>query len=240
MAYVSSNAAIPGTSGPSACAIKRSNARIARARAFTDAGRQQLYDTIPTLESFAAISPTLGGQAAEILSQTDASRQSVLYGAAAPDNLPQSQGGPVGSVAPTVVPLSGTPQQVMGCSKPMSTRTFQNFSATPAPKAVVMPERAPTFTQFPPSFFSVQQPVETRVSSPGGAPVSLPGLPIGRYMSIQPGMSGFSPPWGDSQAQPSNARNGGNGDGGPSWKAGLLIVGGLVLLGALGSKRGRW
>ena len=222
MAYVSSNATIPGTSGPSACAIKRSNARIARARAFTDAGRQQLYDTIPTLESFAAISPTLGGQAAQILSQTDASRQSVLYGAAAPDNLPQSQGGPVASVAPTVVPLSGTPQQVMGCSKPMSTRTFQNFSATPAPKAVVMPERAPTFTQYQPSFFSVQR-LKTEPDT-----------------SIR-GMSGFSPPWGDVEAQPSNGPggNGGTGDGGPNWKAGLLIVGGLVLLGALGSKRGR-
>jgi hypothetical protein len=235
MAYVSSNAPIPGTSGPSACAIKRSNTRIARARAFTDAGRQRVYDLTPTLDSFAAISPTLAGNAAQILEQTDVSRQSVMYGAASPDNLPQSSQAPISSVAPTVVPLSGTPQQVMGCSHPMRLRAVQDLSSTPAPKAVVMPEPAPAFTQFAPSFFSAPQPLEQR----GGAPVSLPGLPIGRYMSI--GMSGFSPPWGDVEAQPSNGPggNGGTGDGGPSWKTGLLVVGGFILLAAFGSKRGR-
>lgn len=81
-----------------------------------DSGRQRVYELTPSMESFAAINPALAGTAAKILTQSDLARQSAIFYGEAGRALPPQEFLDVASTAPTVVPLSGTVEQVMGCS----------------------------------------------------------------------------------------------------------------------------
>lgn len=189
------------------CKARASELRLARTQCQVNKGRIGLFDTTPSLDSLAVISPELASDAATLLQQSEVGRASVV-GAGTPAGSIQGAGywGAVNRAAPRVQPLNGLPRDMNACG------AAANLPAMPVRSAAVptMPKAAP-------------------VLAAGGAYVSPPGLPH-KYM----GLAGVAAPWGDAAV--SEAAEGGTEAGGlvgwvksnPWLVAGL--VGGLVLL----------
>ncbi len=206
MAYLSSNA--------SASCVAASNARIQEAQYQAARGRLGTFLTTPPLSSFD--SPTLAGDAARILAQSELGRASIL-GNGTPDTGKQGGAGSISyrdmmDEAPEVVPLNGmSPEQVCGAVIRVQER--------PAKPVMRMPQPAPESVQV------------------NGVQIFVEAAPINTTW-LQPagGLTGYAPPWGDANlvdvGMPSN---------GSGWLLALLGLGGLVILGgvAAGTKARR-
>ena len=208
MAYLPSNAPIGPNSlqAPSASCVAASNQRIAEAEMQAARGRLGTFLTVPPLSSFD--SPTLAGDAARILAQSEVGRASILSNGT-PQRGTQGGGGSISyrdmmDEAPEVVPLNGrSAEQVCGAVLRVQDR--------PAAPVMRMPQPAPDAIQI------------------RGVQVFVEAAPINTtWMQAGGGLTGYAPPWGDANlidvAGPQN---------GAGWLLGLLGLGGLVILGSV-------
>ncbi len=206
MAYLPSNASIGPNSlqAPSACEVAASNAEINAAKIIAARGRLGTFLTVPPISSFS--SPTVAGDAARILNQSQVARASIL-GNGSPDTGPQGGGGSQSyDDAPEVVPLNGRgSSQVCGGSD------------SPQPQA-------------PPPQMLMPQPAPHAVRM-RGVQVYVQSAPINTsWLQPSGGMTGYAPPWGDAGLV--DVVDGGMVSSGSGWLLGLLAVGGLVMLGS--------
>jgi hypothetical protein len=120
MAYRSTSAALPQNSVTPAPANPDSDARILATKRAINEGRARIYSNTPSPEAFIPMGPRVTANAAHLLAESDAARQSI-FGAGPPQSTVKYPG----RAAPTVVPLNG--------------------SATPvSPPSATMPSRAPS------------------------------------------------------------------------------------------------
>ena len=211
MAYLPSNAPIGPNSlqAPSACEVAASKAEIACAKMIAAWGRLETFLTVPPVSSFD--SPTVAGDAARILNQSQIARASIL-GNGSPDTGPQGGGGTQSyGDAPEVVPLNGqlSTQVCGGSNRPQP--------QAPRPQ-MQMPQPAPNAVRVNGVQVYVQSaPLDTSWLQPSG------------------GLTGYLPPWADAGLVDVAGPGGISG-----WLLGLLAVGGLVILGsAAGATRAR-
>jgi hypothetical protein len=169
-------------------------------------GRLGTFLTVPPISSFD--SPTLAGDAARILAQSEVARASIL-GNGTPDKPVQGGGGGISyrdmmDEAPEVVPLNGrSAEQACGAVLRVQDR--------PAQPVMRMPQPAPDAVHL------------------NGIQIYVEAAPINTtWMQAGGGMTGYAPPWGDANlidiAGPVNSAG---------WLLGLLGFGGLVILGSV-------
>ncbi len=191
-------------------------------------GRLAVYLTTPPLSSFS--SPTLAGDAARILAQSQTARASILT-ARGPD---PNQG--VESVdvrrliaqAPQVVPLNGRDAALIcgGSVRP---------DPPPPPPEMLMPQPAPVARRVgrpatpgapAPVVYINPDPVPDSWLAPAGG-LQMTSGPT-QYMGYS-GFGGYAPPWGDAGLVMAESTS--DGSAGSGWLKGLLVLGGLVILG---------
>lgn len=228
MAFLPSSAPLPPNSvvppGPviDTAAVNREfmNSRV---------GRERVYANLPTAASLWCVSPGTAVDAAQIIPQSELSRQAVLIGFSVPDSLSdQTTLEQILANAPVVSSLNGTPQDTGSAS-------WQSGNM-PAPAPVLTIGDLWASGPLPPGTVSDYQQAGTTLTRPrSGKAASTPVLgPACSFAAgVGRGMAGYAPQWGDAslsyQPQPNNQAAG--------WL--WLGIAGLVGLALLSKKRGR-
>ena len=192
--FLPNNASLPQNSlnPPTAQEIQATNARLYRNFMASRTGRERVYSTLPTVESFWAEGPGLAVDANQIIPGSELARRSVLNGLSplngnsnAAATAATVTGTPVLATAPTVLSLNAP-------TNSLTMPTSNTPSALVYPTSTIMPEAAPI--PGPYGYMNPPQGMQTP-SLPAPASVQNDGT-----VQSSCGLSGYAPPWSDAFA----------------------------------------
>ena len=233
--FLSSDSGIGPNSlqAPDECYSAASDHRAAQFNRDAASGQQTLLEDIPTLDSFYALSPQTGDNAARLLHQSSIARSLGITGRVAQQDL-----GSDSVKAPVILPLNATMTQVQGCEKVQPVPTFAPAVRVEQPR-MVMPAPAPVQTTNNRGVIIYPRPADiahVEVLPRPSAPVSQDRLDV--LYAKTGGLSGFAPPWGDAWALP-DVQPGVEAEEGTPWLKWALIAGGALLLAGAAGKTAR-
>ena len=192
-----SNAVLPQNSlnPPTAFEIAATNRRLYQNFMASRTGREAVYSTLPSAESFWAEGAGLTKDVQYIVPASEMARQSVLNGLSplgsannATATAASSSGMGVTVTAPVVYSLNAP-------ANSLTIATLAAASPVVSPQQTIMPEGAPI-----PSYYGYMNPPAPAFSVPSSGPLpptmAMPGdgVPSGTGC----GLSGVAPPWSDA------------------------------------------
>lgn len=192
--FLPNNASLPQNSlnPPTAQEIQATNARLYQNFMASRTGRERVYSTLPTVESFWGEGAGLAKDASEIIPGSELARRSVLNGLS-PLNGHSNAAATAATVTGT--PVLATAPTVLSLNAPSHSLTMPTSSVPSnlvSPTQTIMPAAAPV-----PGPYGYMNPpaIPSMAALPAPASVQNDGM-----VQSSCGLSGYAPPWSDAFA----------------------------------------